>query len=197
MEKLREKDDDYLGIEVDVCLRQGGVMDVTHDEDTTFGLTVTPYFEYLGRNPEKRMWLDIKNLSAGNQVWFEKSLDSLCLTYNVEPDRLIVESRNWQLLEPFTRKRYVTSCYVDCEESDSLSAFLRRVADSGKVRAISFPSHLYGQIRQKLHRPGIMRFTWANHLTQFWFFFTPLGWRMMRDPQLRVVLIKDKGHYHR
>ena len=73
---------------------------------------------------------------------------------------------------------------------------LRRVADSGTVRALSFPGWWYATIRRHLRR-SIDLLTWKHRTTQFEFFLTSEGWRMLRDPQLKVILVKDKGHYHR
>ena len=39
-------------------------------------------------------------------------LESLCTKHNLTPDRLIIESPDWQTLELFTRNGYYTSCYV-------------------------------------------------------------------------------------
>ncbi|MDD6125946.1 MAG: hypothetical protein PUB56_06875, partial [Paraprevotella sp.] len=83
IEKLQEKEARYPNVEVDICLRPGGVMDVTHDMDTTFHLSFTPYLEYLAKHPERHIWMDIKNLSEENVREFKRSLDSLVYTYKV------------------------------------------------------------------------------------------------------------------
>ena len=76
IEKLHEKEHRYPNIEVDICLRAGGVMDVTHDLDTTFHLGIEPYMKYLGEHPERHMWMDVKNLSEDNLLAFKLRLDS-------------------------------------------------------------------------------------------------------------------------
>lgn len=203
VEKYAEMHTRYPNVEVDVVFRPEGYFDVTHDADTTFGLTLD---SLLGQTAMGggNYWLDIKNLTPQNQSDMLSEVDSLCTAYDLSPHRLILESPRWQLLAPFTRRGYYTSCYVAYEKPSrlprtELSACidsLRRVADSGMVRALSFPGWWYASIRRHLHR-SIDLLTWKHRTTQFEFFLTSEGWRMLRDKQLKVVLIKDKGHYHR
>ena len=98
IEKLHEKEHRYPNIEVDICLRAGGVMDVTHDLDTTFHLGIEPYMKYLGEHPERHMWMDVKNLSEDNQLAFKFRLDSLVMAYGVSKSQLNIESPQWQRL---------------------------------------------------------------------------------------------------
>ena len=73
---------------------------------------------------------------------------------------------------------------------------LTEVADSHATRALSFPGWWYSTIRKHLNRP-IDLLTWKHRTTQFELFLTPSGQRMVNDPQLKVILIKDKGKFHR
>ena len=197
LEKLGEKGGKYAGFEVDVCMRPDGTLDVTHEERISFGLPVDTFFAYLEQHPGVGMWLDVKNLSASNQSLFVQVLDSLCYAHDVRPERLVVESREWELLRPLTRQGYLTSCYVGLEENDSAVAYLQRVADSGAVRALSFPRKWYGKMKRSLNRRNIALLTWCNHQTLGQLRLRLQGQRMLRDPQLRVILIKDHGSYHR
>lgn len=205
IEKLKEKEHRYPNVEVDICLRPGGVMDVTHDEDTTFHLGIGPYMQYLARHPERHIWLDIKNLSEDNQQQFKRVLDSLVWTYGVDKGQMVIESPRWQLLFPFTRDRYYTSCYVTAPRPSSLTKWQRdsvvsrlgTVARSGCVRALSFPAYWYNTFRWQFRDEPIDYLAWMNHRTQMWMLLDPLGQVMLRDPRLKVILVKDKGHYHR
>lgn len=205
IEKLKEKEHRYPNVELDICLRPGGVMDVTHDEDTTFHLDITPYMQYLARHPERHIWMDVKNLSQDNQTTFKRALDSLVTTYGVDKGQLVIESPQWQLLFPLTRDRYFTSCYVTAprpsrltvEQRDSVISRLGTVARSGCVRALSFPAYWYNMLRHQYQDEDICYLTWMNHRTQMGMLLDPLGQVMMRDPRLKVILVKDKGHYHR
>lgn len=205
IEKLHEKVGRYPNFEVDVCLRPNGVMDVTHDVDTTFHLTITPYFKYLSSHPESHMWMDVKNLTEAYVPVFLDSLDKLLYAYSVDKSQLIIESPEWKLLFPFTRYGYYTSCYVTAprpsqlttEQRDSVISRLGIVARSGCVRALSFPAYWYNSLRMQFQDETIDYLTWKNHSTQYGMLLDPLGQVMMRDERVKVILVKDKGHYHR
>ncbi|MGN1256954.1 MAG: hypothetical protein ACI4UA_07305 [Bacteroidaceae bacterium] len=205
IEKLNEKEARYPNVEVDICLRADGVMDVTHDIDTTFHLNFIPYLEYLSRHPERHIWIDIKNLSEDNVSSFKRSLDSLVYTYKVSKDQLIIESPQWLMLYPFTSDFYYTSCYVTAprpstltrEQRDSVISRLGAVTRSGCVRALSFPAYWYNSLRFQFKDREIDYLTWMNHRTQFGMLADPLGQVMMRDSRVKVILVKDKGRYHR
>lgn len=181
------------------------VLDVTHDEVVTYGLAVNGYFEYLSTQPSKQLWLDIKNLTQDNQQRILAILDSLTRTYGIAHERLIVESRNWQLLAPFTQQGYRTSMYIDTRRpsqmtDEELSAALntmRTAVDSKAVRCLSFPWWWYPVLHEKLQRPTTPLLTWKHHTTHRWLRLTARGRRMLKDDQLKVILVKDKGKYHR
>ena len=65
MEKLYEHSERYSNFEVDIVFRQDSVFDVTHDIDTSFNLSIEPYFGYIQQNGGN-LWLDIKNLDLQN-----------------------------------------------------------------------------------------------------------------------------------
>ena len=99
VEKYAEMHPRYPNVEVDVVYRPGGYFDVTHDTTTTFGL---PLDSLLAQNlmGGGKLWLDIKNLTPQNQTAILSEVDSLCDDYHLTPDRLILESPEWQLLAP-------------------------------------------------------------------------------------------------
>ncbi len=196
-EKLQEKGEKYSGFEVDICLRPDGRLDVTHNVEQSFGLKVDTFFAYLEQRPEKRMWLDVKNLSEENQRAFVTTMDSLSRHHQIAPERIVVESWEWQLLRPLTQRGYLTSYYVSLEGNDSAIALLQRVADSGAVRALSFPRKWYRKMKSDLNRQDIILLTWCSSQTFRQLRWRPLGHRMLRDRQLKVILVKDHGHYHR
>lgn len=130
---------------------------------------------------------------------------SLLLRYNISKKRLIIESRNWQELGTFTRDGYFTSCYVDYDKPSRLSKGeiqqaikqLQKVVTSGNVCALSFAGWWYDDIKQAFANQPIALQTWEHRKNQFELFFSARGKRMIEDPQLQVILVKDKGHYHR
>lgn len=203
MEKLHEHIGEYPNVEVDVVFRENRKFDVTHDEDTTFLLGLEPYFDYMD-DTDGKIWLDIKNLKAGNKEEMLAELDRLVETYRMGKDELIVESSNWKALRLFTESGYYTSYYVSFGKPDDLSdseedaciAELQKVADSGYVRALSFPGWWYATIKEELDRP-IDLLTWKHRTSRLELFSSYAGRQMVEDPQLKVILVKDKGEYHR
>ena len=203
MEKLYEKEHRYPNVEVDLVFREDNTFDVTHDVGVSFGQQLDDYFAHMGETGG-RMWLDIKNLNPGNAERMLDALDTLAESYGMEKERLIVESPDWESLGQFTREGFNTSCYVtldlprrlEPEEEERGIEALRRVADSGNVCALSFPGPWYSTLKEELDRP-IDLLTWRHRTTQLEFFLLPMGRKMVNDPQLKVILVKDKGKYHR
>lgn len=203
MEKLYEKSKRYRNVEVDVVFRSDYTFDVTHDVDTSFHLTIDSYFDYFQKKDGK-IWLDIKNLIPANKETMFRALDSLVSRYKISKERLIVESPSWQSLDIFTENGYYTSMYVtymnpskmDEEEIDRCIELLQKIVDQKTVCALSFPGWWYDDIKEKLDRP-IDLLTWKHRTTQFELLLSPNGRGMLDDSQLKVILVKDKGHYHR
>ena len=203
IEKMEEMAERYDNIEVDLIYRGNGIFDVTHDADTTFGLHIDPFFDDLG-DTDEHMWLDIKNITMDNCEEIHEDLDSLCEKFDVEKDQLIVESNDWKALKELTDDDYYTSFYVSFdkpnrltdEEIDECIDSLQFVADSKCVSALSFPGWWYDDIKENLNRP-IDLLTWKHRTTQWEFMLMPYHFEMLNDPQLKVILMKDKGHYHR
>lgn len=203
MEKLYEQDDEYPNVEIDVVFRENRRFDVTHDVDTSFNLSLDPYFFYMDKTDGK-MWLDVKNLTKENKEEMLAELNRLVNTYHIEKDELIIESRDWRALALFTRSGYYTSYYVpfdapqdmDDKELNDCIIKLRRIADHKVVRALSFPGWWYPIIKERLDR-SIDLLTWKHRTTQLGLLASPMGWRMLNDNQLKVILVKDKGEYHR
>lgn len=204
MEKLREKSASYPNVEVDLVFREDvGRFDVTHDEEVSFGLTVDAYFAYM-EHTEGRLWLDVKNLGRENRAAMLAELERLVTTYHIGRERLIVESAAWEDLELFTQNGYYTSFYVFYAKPSELSrreledcvASLQQIADSRCVCALSFPGHWYRTIKRRLNRP-IDLLTWKHRCTQLEILLTPEGRCMLDDEQLKVILVKDRGRYHR
>lgn len=203
LEKLYEMENDYLNIEVDVVIRSREILDITHDPDTSFQLELENYFTYLQGNTRK-MWIDIKNLTPENAFVVQKRLDTLLTRYHIGKERLIIESSCWQALASFTRHRFYTSLYVTYNKPSRLSRSeitqcigkLQEIVDRNVVQALSFPGWWYSTIKNQLHRP-IDLLTWKHRTTQFELYLLPSGQEMLNDPQLKVILVKDKGHFHR
>lgn len=107
-------------------------------------------------------------------------------------------------LQRFTEEGYYTSLYIgwenpsrlESEEIDSYMDKLRKAVDHKIVHALSFPGWWYSTIKENLNR-SIDLLTWKHRTTQWQLLLTPKGHKMLDDPELKVILVKDKGQYHR
>ena len=202
LEKMDEMAERFPKIEVDLVYRGKGLFDVTHDEEVTFNLQVDSFLRRIGRSGN-HMWLDIKNLDRGGYPAYVE-LDSLRRLYGVGKDQLIIESNSPDALKRFTDSGYYTSFYVPFEHPSKLSDkqmenaidSLRRAADSGKAKALSFPGWWYNPIIDHLDR-DIDLLTWKHRSTELEMNLIPSNRRMIDDSRLKVILVKAKGSYHR
>lgn len=203
LEKLYEKQSRYPNVEVDLVFRKDRVFDVTHDVDTSFNLSLGSYFSYM-KDHEGKMWLDIKNLTAGNKHVALERMNEMTEYFQIAKDRLIIEGKDWKALEAFTQDGYYTSYYVTYDEPDDLSEEevddcieeLQEIADKEVVSALSFPGYWYTEIKEGLNR-SIDLLTWKHRSSQLQFLLSSVGREMLADPQLKVVLVKEKGRFHR
>lgn len=203
IEKLYEKQDCYPNIEVDVVFRKNGSFDITHDADTSFQLGLESYFTYIqGKN--RKIWLDVKNLTDENTFEMLDALNKLVKHFNISKNQLILESNCGVALKVFTENGYYTSLYVTYDKpsrigQEKLKACIRELktcVDMHIVRALSFPGWWYDEIKASLDSP-IDLLVWKHRTTQFELLFFPEGRELLNDSRVKVVLVKDKGRYHR
>lgn len=203
--KYEEQKSLYPHVELDLVVRENGVMDITHDTHTTYGLPLDSFFSHLSTHKAKsRLWLDVKNLNAENQAFFAQQIDSLCHAHHINRDRLIIESRDTAALRPLTAHGFYTSYYVSFSKPsrlndaavDSCLHLLQDICDSHSVCALSFPGWWYGPIKKGPNR-SIDLLSWEHRTTQWEFLFLPYHRKMLHDPQLKVILLKSKGKHHR
>lgn len=156
IEKWHELSDTYNHIEVDVIFRENNnTFDVTHDADTSFNLTLEPYFKQM-QSADSHIWLDIKNLDKHNADEAIDRLDSLTKTYNIDKNRLVTESGNIDALDSLDDAGYYTAYYVSNVKPEKLTdkedaelyanietALSRHVAD-----ALSFPVWWYDEMKE-------------------------------------------------
>ncbi len=202
LEKRAEFRNSFPNFEVDVTIRidpsDGDViLDVTHDEDTTFGLTFDEYIPVI--EDGEKVWLDIKNLSVDNNKKVLEKLDSFVSDFGMEKDQFIIETRDYKALKLLTQNDYYTSYYVDFDEIDEDTInYLEYIAQTEYVNALSFPSTQYWDIRSNISDEEIDFLTWAHRDTQIEFLLNPFNRRLLDgDDRLKVILIKTRGKYHR
>lgn len=201
IEKLHEFEDEYKNFECDVLfVPELNDFRIGHDSPSSESLGL--YLDYLGRNPERELWIDLKNLTEANCRRAESLLTAMLARTGADKEQLIVESRNWKALRLFTEQGYYTSCYLDIPRLDEMSDDERTrrldsvqlVARSGAVSAVSFPASYYVFLRD-LDFP-IDMLTWEHRRWAWQLPFFSRSRAILKDNRVKVVLVKEKGHYH-
>lgn len=202
IEKLHEFEQEYKNFECDVLfLTDSATFEIGHDEPS--GEPLKPYLDFLGANPDRELWLDLKNLNESNCIQAETTLTGLLAQRDVDKDQLIIESRDWKALHHFTQEGYYTSCYLDIPHIDKLSDAeclhrldsIQQIAHSGAVSALSFPASYYAFLRNLDFSVDLL--TWEHRRWAWQLPFFSRSRAILKDGRIKVVLVKEKGHYHK
>ena len=83
IEKLHEFEQEYKNFECDVLfLTDSATFEIGHDEPS--GEPLKPYLDFLGANPDRELWLDLKNLDESNCIQAETTLTGLLAQRDVD-----------------------------------------------------------------------------------------------------------------
>jgi len=164
---------------------------------------------YAQYNSGKGLWLDLKNLTEGNKINIKAALDVLLDKYRVDKDKIWLESPNWKALGYFRQAGYHTSYYLPYYKLSKMSASetskarkeTMRAALSGNIDAISFPSSAqddYYHFLENLKLPdNIVFLTWHENKYYKVFLLESGGKALLKNNRIKVILLKDMGHFHR
>ena len=138
IEKLHEFEQEYKNFECDVLfLTDSATFEIGHDEPS--GEPLKPYLDFLGANPDRELWLDLKNLNESNCI--------------------------------------------------------QQIAHSGAVSALSFPASYYAFLRNLDFSVDLL--TWEHRRWAWQLPFFSRSRAILKDGRVKVVLVKEKGHYHK
>lgn len=201
IEKLHEFEGEYKNFECDV-LFVPELSDFRTGHDTPSPESLGLYLDFLGKNPERELWVDLKNLTEANCRQAESLLTSMLARSGASKEQLIVESRDWKALRHFTQEGYYTSCYLDIPNLDEMSDrernerldSIQQIARSGAVEALSFPASYYGFLRDLDFSVDLL--TWEHRRWAWQLPFFSRSRAILKDGRVKVVLVKEKGHYH-
>lgn len=203
IEKMLEVSGKYKGMEIDVNFNNTELFfDVTHNIEDSINLSLEEYFKYLNKN-DKKIWIDFKNLTEENVENSLEVLENIIFEYYVDKTRFIIESSNYEMLRFFKERGYYTSYYVPYLDISNLSEEelkywknkIEYIALTGNVSAISFPGYLYPFIKSIGIKINLL--TWEDGKKWERLYLTKITRNMLKDEQLKVILIMDRGNYSR
>lgn len=81
----------------------------------------------------------------------------------------------------------------DRERGERLDS-IQQIARSGAVEALSFPASYYGFLRDLDFSVDLL--TWEHRRWAWQLPFFSRSRAILKDNRVKVVLVKEKGHYH-
>lgn len=165
IEKQKEFSKKYAGLEFDIIFHSEIMgFENSHDHESFERYNFEKQLEvYQNLENKNGMWLDFKNLGENNKIDSLAVLKKLVKKYDVDKNKIWVESSNWQALRIFKNAGFKTSYYFPyynfSKMSDSEIKDAKRktemIAKSGNVDAISFYGGYYDFVRQ-LELPPVL-----------------------------------------
>lgn len=130
IEKMEFTQNRYAGIELDLVFdKKTQTFDVNHPPAESIGLTLETYFSHYNSGIQGGIWLDFKNLTAVNA---ESSLDRLLVLtekFQLDRNKIIVESQQPEHLGVFKNAGFKTSYY--------LPAFMNKLSEEKLQKKIA------------------------------------------------------------
>lgn len=205
--KQLEFADKYKGIEFDIIYyEKERAFENSHDKKDlqkyNLDLQLTAY-EKIGL--DKGIWFDFKNLTEENKKDAKETLERLLTKHHIDKNLVWVESGNWKALKEFKNSGFRTSYYLPYYKFNKMSQaeiakakkLTKNIALSGNVDAISFYGKYYDFINSIELPPHIALLTWLDGYRWHEVLIRKEFRNIINDPRIKVILVKDHGHYHR
>lgn len=142
IEKLNYTQKRYVGIELDILYDESsGTFDVTHPPAESINLTLETYLSHWDTNQKASgLWLDFKNLNVSNYKKSLLRLIHLTEKFQLEKNKIIVESQHPQFLKDFEKAGFITSYYLPSELLSLNEEQLSKKITEINRQIISFPT---------------------------------------------------------
>lgn len=196
------------GIEFDVIFYKDKMaFENSHDKDNLSKYNLEEQFKvYRDLNYDEGIWLDFKNLNEDNKYEAKEVLDILLRKYKISKNVVWLESSNWESLDIFKQDGYRTSYYFPYykfenmteQEINDVKRKTIMIANSGNVEAISFAGKHYYDFISSMNLPdNIVLLTWLENSRWYNVLLNSKQNKIVKDNRVKVILVKDIGHYHR
>ena len=207
--KLLEFGNNYNGLEFDVIFHDDkNDFENSHDETSLIEFPLEKQLEsllILNNGTNKHLWIDFKNLTHKNKYNAERRLDELFKKYNIKKENCYIESNNWEALKVFIDRGWKTSYYfpyydfskLSDKEINDIKILTKKISYSGYVSAISFAQEYYDFVTDLDLNPNIDLLTWFNLVQKSDFLSLDKYFPVIKNPRIKVILVKDLGHYTR
>lgn len=198
IEKLDYTQGRYAGIELDLVFdEQLQTFDVNHPPAESIGLTLEAYFSNYDTGNHGGIWLDFKNLTAVNA---ESSLERLLVLtdkFQLDSNRIIVESQHPEFLGVFEQAGFKTSYYLPVFLHSLTEGLLNEKLQEIKQNIANHPTTAIStnivdyEIISK-HFPNKTKYLWSidkTYTTRMFknFFLTR---KALSDPKVDVLLVR-------
>jgi hypothetical protein len=190
LSKYKQHLTSYSGFELDVnidTLHQR--LDVYHPPEKTKNLNFESYLKFPGSG-SKYFWLDLKNLKRSNAKHGLHILEQLNATYIIK-ERIVVESPQVELLEPFMEAGYHCVWYLvlpkldgTCKDTVYANQILNRF--SPQLMALSAEGKYIPRLNA--YFPHCKKVTWSTRFLDR--LFTWEKHRLLADSSVLIVLEK-------
>lgn len=129
IEKLEHTQKNYAGIELDLVFNDTtNTFDVNHPPAKSIHLNLEEYLSHINQRNELGIWLDFKNLNSDNAINALNRLAFLTEKYELDKNKIIVESQHPKNLNIYQEAGFKTSYY--------LPSFLHRLSPEGLSKKI-------------------------------------------------------------
>ncbi len=199
VEKLQELSSKYKGVEIDVFFDKEKLeFYVGHDLEKEMEISLEQMLERIDKN--KKIWLDIKNLNITNYVELLKKLNELLKKYDLDKNNFILEGDKYELLSFYKKEGFYVSYYdkfeLENKTKDEIEKWKRNLEMIQKyVSAISFTEKKYKYIKN--FNLNIDLLTWTSSKEWEFLYLKKEKRKMLQDNQVKVILVKEYGNYHR
>lgn len=207
VEKQYEFANKYQGIEFDIIYYEAeNAFENSHDKKDLNKYNLEKQLRaYQDIGLPKGIWLDFKNLTENNKFAAKNTLDNIMTKYNIDKKLVWLESGNWQALKIFHDDGYRTSYYLPYYKLDKMTAaeienarkLTKKIAFSGSVDAVSFYGGYYDFVNSVELPPRTELLTWLDGYAWYEVMLRKDCEKIKNDRRIQVILVKDRGNYHR
>ena len=195
LERFKFLSSHFQGFEMDIVFDEARkVFDVRHPPASSIDLSFESYLQTT-ESKDKLFWLDLKNLTNGNEGAILTALLKLDQQYKI-CKRIIIESNNIIPLSKISQAGYFTSYYYDWDSYfEFVNSSNKGITDSvfNSIDAVSQDVSMYDTLIARF--PSKPRLTWALSIKNY--FSDGLFTTLDNDKGLLVYLVNVKSPHYR